>query len=123
MLTPGDYGPVTITKAISIYNDGVGISGALTTSGTSGITINAGANDSVNLRGLSFNGLTASGASGVVFNSGAQLHIEKCTFQGFATSGLMFAPGGGSAATVAMVVENTTLINNTTGLSINRPAA
>ena len=118
MLTLGDYGPVTITKAISIYDDGAGTAGALTTSGTSGITINAGANDAVNLRGLSFNGLTASGASGVNFISGARLHIEKCSFQSFATSGITFAPGGGSAATVAMVIEDTTLINNTVGLSI-----
>ena len=118
VLTPGDYGPVTITKAISIYDDGAGTAGALTTSGTSGITINAGANDAVNLRGLSFNGLTASGASGVNFISGARLHIEKCSFQSFATSGITFAPGGGSAATVAMVIEDTTLINNTVGLSI-----
>jgi YVTN family beta-propeller protein len=118
VLTPGDYGPVTITKAISIYNDGAGVAGALATTGTSGITINAGANDDINLRGLSFNGLTASGASGIVFNSGAQLHIDKCTFQGFATSGITFAPGDGSAATAAMVVEDTTLIANTIGLSI-----
>ena len=118
VLTLGDYGPVTITKAISIYDDGAGTAGALTTSGTSGITINAGANDAVNLRGLSFNGLTASGASGVNFISGARLHIEKCSFQSFATSGITFAPGGGSAATVAMVIEDTTLINNTVGLSI-----
>jgi hypothetical protein len=118
VLTPGDYGPVTITKAISIYNDGAGTAGALTTSGTSGITVNAGANDAVNLRGLSFNGLTASGASGVDFIAGAQLHIEKCTFQGFATSGVTFAPGGGSAATAAMVIEDASLINNGTGLSI-----
>ena len=37
VLTPGDYGPVTITNSISIYDDGVGVAGALTTSGTSGI--------------------------------------------------------------------------------------
>jgi hypothetical protein len=118
VLTPGDYGPVTITKAISIYNDGAGIAGALTTSGTSGITVNAGANDTINLRGLSFNGLTASGASGVVFNSGAKLHIEKCMVQGFSTSGITFAPGAGSAAAVALDISDTTLINNGTGLSI-----
>jgi hypothetical protein len=118
VLTLGDYGPVTITKAISIYDDGVGTAGALTTSGTSGITINAGSGDAVNLRGLSFNGLTASGASGVVFNSGAQLHIEKCAFEGFANAGITFAPASGSAATAAMVVEDATLIGNTLGMSI-----
>ena len=118
VLSPGDYGAVTITQAISIYNDGVGRAGPLATSGTSGIVVAAGAGDTVNLRGLTFNGFNASGASGVVFNSGAQLYIEQCIFLGFATSGITFSPGAGSAATTAMAVENTTIINNTIGMSI-----
>ena len=99
-------------------SDGVGVAGALTTSGTSGIVVAAGAGDAVNLRGLTFNGFNASGASGVVFNSGAQLHIEQCVFLGFATSGVTFSPGAGSAATAAMAVENTTIINNAIGMLI-----
>ena len=118
VLSPGDYGAVTITQAISIYNDGAGRAGPLGTSGTSGIVVAAGAGDAVNLRGLTFNGLNASGASGVVFNSGAQLHIEQCIFLGFATSGVTFSPGAGSAATAVMAVENTTIINNAIGMSI-----
>ena len=51
VLTPGDYGPLTITKAISIYNGVVGVAGVLV-SGTSAIVIQAGATDIVNLRGL-----------------------------------------------------------------------
>ena len=62
-LDPGGYGPVTITQAISIYNDGVGRAGPLGTSGTSGIVVAAGAGDAVNLRGLAFNGFNASGVS------------------------------------------------------------
>ena len=54
----------------------------------------------------------------MVFNSGAQLHIEQCVFLGFATSGVTFSPGAGSAATAAMAVENTTIINNAIGMSI-----
>jgi len=118
LLAPGDYGPVTITKAVSIYNDGAGVAGAVATSGTSGITVIAGSTDAVNLRGLSFNGFTASGASGIVFDSGAQLHIANCTFQGFATSGITFSPGTGSAATAEMVVQDSTIIANGGGLTI-----
>jgi len=121
VLTPGDYGPVTITTALSIYNDGVGAAGALTTSGTSGITINAGPSDAVDLRGLVFNGFSASGTSGVVFNSGAQLHIANCVFQGFATSGMTFSPGSGSAAIAEMVVQDSMILANGTGLLI-KPA-
>ena len=50
VLAPGDYGPVTITKAVSIYNDGTGVAGALATSGTSGITVIAGASDASSAR-------------------------------------------------------------------------
>src|ERR1700732_3223523 len=44
VLDPGGYGPVTITKAISIVNDGVGTAGIRVGSGN-GVTINAGASD------------------------------------------------------------------------------
>src|SRR5262245_44935120 len=42
LLDPGGYGTVTITKAISIVNDGVGSTGILVPSAGTGITINAG---------------------------------------------------------------------------------
>jgi hypothetical protein len=48
---PGGYGMVTITKAISIVNDGAGAATIGTSSGN-GVTITAGAGDSVHLRGL-----------------------------------------------------------------------
>jgi hypothetical protein len=51
VLDPGGYGPVTITKAMSIVNDGVGVAAIGAPSGNA-ITINAGGDDSVHLRGL-----------------------------------------------------------------------
>ena len=90
---------MTITKAISIFGDAVGVAGTMPSPGTSGIVVSAGASDVVNLRGLIFDGVNASGTSGVVFTSGARLHIENCVFQGFTTSGITFSPGAGSAAT------------------------
>src|SRR6201998_504538 len=50
VLDPGGFGAVTITKCISIEADGV-IAGVLV-SGTNGIVIQAGAGDTVVLRGL-----------------------------------------------------------------------
>src|SRR5262245_61723968 len=51
VLDPGGYGAVTITKAISIINDGVGEAGVLVSGGLNGITINATAGvDAVSLR-------------------------------------------------------------------------
>jgi subtilase family serine protease len=116
VLDPGDFGAVTITKAISIFNYAKGEAGAATASGTNGIVISAGANDTVDLRGLTFDGLGANGLSGVVFNSGARLHIQNCVFQGFAISGITFTPGAGSASAAQLAVGNTTIIGNAIGL-------
>jgi len=118
VLDPGDFGQVTITKAISIYSDAMGVAGVIPSSGTSGIVISAGASDVIHLGGLDFDGVNASGASGVVFLSGARLHIENCVFLGFATSGITFSPGTGSATTTQLVVQDTTILNNATGLLI-----
>ena len=73
---------MNISKTISIINDGVGEAGALVSGGATGITINAGANDAVTLRGLTIKGLVGFGGSGgIVFNSGASLTIENCVIR------------------------------------------
>jgi len=58
VLDPGGYGPVTITKSITI--DGKGMASILA-SGTNGITVNAGSTDVIILRNLSINGGTTPG--------------------------------------------------------------
>src|SRR5258708_4262354 len=55
VLDPGGFGAVTITKAMTIAQEGPGEGGILV-AGTNGITINAGANDVVVLRGLQIDG-------------------------------------------------------------------
>ena len=117
VLDPGDFGPVTITKAISIYN-AAGVAGVPGSPGTNGIVVSAGANDVVDLRGLIFDGYNASAVSGLVLNSGARLHVQNCVFQGFATSGMAFSPGAGSATTTKIVVQDSTILNNGAGISI-----
>lgn len=118
VLDPGDFGPVTITKAISIYSDAMAVAGTVPSSGTSGIVISAGANDVIHLGGLTFDGVNASGTSGVVFLSGARLNIENCVMLGFTTSGITLSPGAGSATTTKVLVQNTTILNNATGILI-----
>src|SRR5438874_479051 len=54
-LDPGGFGAVTITKAITIACEGV--TAGVLAAGTNGIIVNAGASDSVTLRGLDINGL------------------------------------------------------------------
>src|SRR5882724_7095100 len=72
MLDPAGYGIVTITKAISIVNDGVGSAGILVPSAGTGITINAGTNDKINLRGLIIEGAGV-GENGIAFATGKSL--------------------------------------------------
>ncbi|MGA8497162.1 MAG: protease pro-enzyme activation domain-containing protein [Xanthobacteraceae bacterium] len=116
VLDPGDFGAVTITKAIRIDGDAAEDPGAAAAPGTSGIVISAGTDDAIDLRGLTFDGLGATGMSGVVFNSGARLHIQNCVIQGFATSGITFAPGASSAGVAQLSVHDTTIIGNATGI-------
>jgi hypothetical protein len=118
VLDPGDFGPVTINKSMTIAGDAPGVAGAIPSSGTSGIVISAGSSDVINLHGLAFDGVNASGTSGVVFTSGARLNISQCVFQGFATSGMTLSPGPGSATKTLMSVQDTTILNNATGILI-----
>jgi hypothetical protein len=80
VLEPAGYGPVTITKSISIVNDGVGTAAIGVESGNA-ITINAsGLFDFVHLRGLTIEGHPGFGVSvgnGIQFNSGLNLAIEN----------------------------------------------
>jgi DNA-binding beta-propeller fold protein YncE len=118
VLDPGDFGPVTLTGSMTIDGGGGLVAGVGVVPGTSGITINAGANDVINLRGLVFDGYGETGASGVVFNSGSRLQIEHCTFQGFDTAGIAFTPGASSATTAQMFVENSTIVGNAGGVLV-----
>ena len=118
VLDPGDFGPVTITKSITIYGDAPGVAGAIPSLGTNGIVVSAGSSDVINLHGLVFDGGNASGTSGIVFTSGAQLNIQNCAFQGFPTSGISFSPGAGGANTTRLIVLDTTILNNATGMLI-----
>src|SRR5450432_4932972 len=54
VIDPAGYGALTITKAISIEGHGFG---GLTVASGDGVTIKAGANDKINLRGLLFEGV------------------------------------------------------------------
>ena len=118
VLDPGDFGPVTITKSVSIYGDAPGVAGLIPSPGTSGIVISAGSSDVINLHGLVFDGANASGTSGVVFTSGARLNVNQCVFQGFTTSGITLSPGVGGANTTLITVQNTTIFSNATGILI-----
>jgi len=119
VLDPGGYGAVTITKAISIINDGVGEAGMLISGGLTGITINAGANDAVSLRGLTLKGLGAPFGSGVgiSFRNGKSVTLENCTLRNL-TVAVSFDPLFATGPT-SLAVTNTVVADSlNTGISI-----
>jgi hypothetical protein len=111
VLDPGGFGGVTITKAITL--DGRGQLGSILVSGTSGVNVNAGINDTVILRNLSINGI-GNGVHGILFNSGAQLVVENVTISGFVQSGIMVTVSG----TSALAVRNTTITQGLSGVKL-----
>jgi hypothetical protein len=105
-LNSANYGHVTVTKAVSIIG-GQGTAGVLTPSSISGITINAGPSDVVNLRGLDIDG-AGSGTSGIVFTTGGSLNVQNSVIRGFTSHGISFQPTGSSA----LYVADTLVANN-----------
>jgi hypothetical protein len=109
VLDPADYGPVTITKSISIVNDGVGVAAIGTSSGNA-ITIDAGASDNVHLRGLTIEGL-GSGSIGIQFDTGGNLVIENCVIGNFVTAGINIVPSTSSSFSVSNTIVSNNLAN------------
>jgi hypothetical protein len=105
-LDPGGYGPVTITKSISIVS-GLGEAGVLVPSGGTGITITAGATDVIHLRGLAIEGANA-GQVGIRFTSGKDLIIENCIIRRLTNDGIDFVPSAAARISVSdtRVAEN-----------------
>ncbi|UWU79726.1 right-handed parallel beta-helix repeat-containing protein [Bradyrhizobium huanghuaihaiense] len=91
-LDSAGFGTVTITKAISIYCEGV-IGGVLA-SGTNGINVNAAATDHVVLRGLDIDG-AGTGLKGVNVLQAASVVIDHCSIRNFnagSAQGVSFVP-------------------------------
>jgi hypothetical protein len=117
VLDPGGFGGVTITKAISLTNDGAGEAGILV-AGTNGITVSAGPADVVNVRGLVIDG-AGTGLAGIRFNSGAAVNIQNCVIKNFNAAspngiGIGFTPN----VTAQLFVSDTVISNNGGGILI-----
>jgi hypothetical protein len=113
VLDPAGYGTVTINQAISIVNDGVGTAGITAGSGLNGVTINAGASDSVHLRGLTIVGPGTTGSNGIQFNTGGNLEIENCVIRNFQGGIVILASTSSSFS-----VSNTIASNNAGGIGV-----
>ena len=116
MLDRGNYGLLSITKAVSILGDGFG--GIAAQNNAYAITINAGVNDKINLRGLVIDGF-GSGRNGITFNSGATLDIQDCLIRNFVAHGVNLHPAG---ASVLLVSNSHIAANGSNGIVVAPPA-
>jgi hypothetical protein len=108
MLDPAGYGPVTITHAISIVNDGDGEAGINDPGATEdAIMINAGPSDVINLRGLTLNGV-GTGRFGIDFTSGGALNIQNCVIRDFSDGGVSAT----LSATGVFIMSDTIVAHN-----------
>jgi hypothetical protein len=107
VLDPGGYGPVTITKSITI--NGTGTLGSILSSSTSGVIVNAGANDTIILRDISING-AGSGTNGIRYVAGGTLMVDHCWIYGIKGSpgrGIDVAlANNGNLKVINSVIEN-----------------
>jgi hypothetical protein len=104
VLDSAGYGIVTISKAISITNE-QGVEAAITVTTGDGITVSAGASDTVNLTGITLTG--GGGHNGITFTSGGTLNIKNCVARGFTLNGLNLTPGASSQFNVSdTIVSN-----------------
>jgi hypothetical protein len=97
VLDSAGYGAFSITKPVSIISP-PGVYAGISVFSGDGIDINAGASDTVILRGLTVNNQGSEGA-GIVFHTGGALRVENCVINGFSTlnanaGGLRFLGSG-----------------------------
>ncbi|HKQ76993.1 MAG TPA: tail fiber domain-containing protein [Blastocatellia bacterium] len=117
VLDSGDYGAVTIEKSVTIHApEGVyaGVSGSGPNG--AGITIKAGDNDVVVLRGLTLSGNP--GGEAIVFKTGGALHVENCVISGWGLRGINFAPAGGGKDGVSQLFVKDTIVRNNADIGI-----
>ena len=110
VLDPAGYGALTITKAISIQ--GHGYAGITVSPFATGITINAGAQDDVSLRGLLIDGAVNGGVGGgygVQLNTAQSLKIQECVLRNFINAGVYAPP---ASASMTLTILNSVIVGN-----------
>lgn len=94
VLSSGNFGPLTITRPISIVAEGVEAV-INTAAGGAGIIVQAGGAAVVSLRGLTID-LRGTANDGVSFVSGAALHVHNSVIRR-GTFGILFGPTSGTS--------------------------
>jgi hypothetical protein len=120
-LDPGGFGAVTVTKAITLADEGVGEAGILV-AGTNGVTVNCATDPNcvVVVRGLQIDGgpIGSNSLNGIRFIAGRALIVQNCAIRNFTGGspngyGISFQPSSGTAE--SLVIDNTTITANGVG--------
>jgi hypothetical protein len=124
VLDPGGFGAVTITKSITISSESP--EAGVLVSGTNGIVIQAGATDTVILKGLDIEGL-GTGLDGIKVNSGLLVYVINCRIHHFVNNGINMASSTSGARVFvkdSIIIQNGTLNSNplTGGVNVNGTA-
>jgi hypothetical protein len=114
ILDSAGYSPITITKGVTITAPPGVEPGIAAPAGGTAITITAGPQDVVSLRGLTLEGAGVA-YNGIVFNSGASLTVTDCVVKDFVYNnsgdtgnGIRIQP----SSSVNFVITNTTATHN-----------
>lgn len=114
VLDSAGYGPVTITKSLSIVAPG-GVHAGISVAAGNGITIN-GAGVNVRLRGLQITG--QGGVTGISFQQGTTLRVEDCSISGMSGDGVdVLAPNS------TTFIEGTRIADGAAGAGVYADAA
>jgi hypothetical protein len=108
----GRYGLLKITKAISVVAAGVQ-AGMTVPAGATGIEVNAGASDTVVIRGLTIDGHGV-GANGIHSEQAAYLLVKDSVLQGMTNAGLFAEAVGNNLHIVS--IDNVVAQNNFRGI-------
>jgi hypothetical protein len=112
-LDPGDFGPVTITKSITIDGtQGAGFASITPPNFGFAITINAGPTDVVTLRNLSINGPKSSASSGIVVNTAGTVHIENCIVSSTEGNAIIDSRAGNANDIFYLYIKDTIATNS-----------
>jgi hypothetical protein len=106
VLDAATYGPLTITKAVSIANDQAGTASVLqAASEGNAITVVAGPNDAIHLRGLNIDGAGLA-ADGIQFRSGNSLDVVRCIVRHFRSAGIELKPNTPSSVSITDTIAS-----------------
>jgi len=108
------FGPINITKAVTITSPGGVEAGIVPAANGMAININAGPSDKINLRGLVIDG-TGTATNGINFIAGDRLNVQDSVIRNFAGDGIFFGPNASSK----LSMSNTLVSNNSVnGVSV-----